>query len=94
MFPRPKPKSGCLAALMVDSPPQPDLMLLIGVKAPLFIHFIADSTVFRVVGERCCLPNNSLENPEGNNNSDNDFMHTLRFGKMANFFLKCEIRRA
>jgi hypothetical protein len=36
----------------------------------------------RVVGERCCLPNNSLENPEGNNNSDNDFLHTLPFGKM------------
>jgi hypothetical protein len=35
-----------------------------------------------VVGERRCLPNNSLENPEGNNNSDNDFLHTLPFGKI------------
>jgi hypothetical protein len=28
------------------------------------------------VGERCCLPNNSLEKPKGNNKSYNDFVHT------------------
>jgi hypothetical protein len=85
MFTRPKPKSGCLATLMVDSLPQPDLMLFIGVKDPLFIHFIADSTVFRIVGERCCLPNNSLENPEVNNKSDNDFVYTMLLGKTNAF---------
>jgi hypothetical protein len=37
--------------------------------------------LYQVVGEKCCLPNNSLENPEVNNKSDNDFLHTMLFGK-------------
>jgi hypothetical protein len=34
-----------------------------------------------VVGERCCLPNNSLKKPKANNESYNDFVHTIVFGK-------------
>jgi hypothetical protein len=46
------------------------------------LGFTPYSRLKRVVDERCCLPNNSLENPEGNNNNDNDFLHTLPFGKI------------
>jgi hypothetical protein len=46
MLPRSKPKSYNRAALVVNSPPQPDLMLLIVVKAPHFIHFHTNSDVF------------------------------------------------
>jgi hypothetical protein len=38
-----------------------------------------------VVGERCYLPNNSLKEPKGNSQSDNDFMHTMIFGKTYAF---------
>ncbi|MDR2071298.1 MAG: hypothetical protein LBP81_07800, partial [Treponema sp.] len=39
----------------------------------------------RVVGERCCLPNNSLKKPKVNNQSYNDFVHALVFGKSYAF---------
>jgi hypothetical protein len=46
MFPRPKPKSDNRTGFMVNSPPQPDLMLLIVIKTPHFIHCNLDSDVF------------------------------------------------
>jgi hypothetical protein len=38
-----------------------------------------------VVGERCCSPNNSLKEPQVNNESDNYFVHTMVFRKMNAF---------
>ncbi|MDR2070830.1 MAG: glycosyl hydrolase 53 family protein, partial [Treponema sp.] len=37
------------------------------------------------VGERCCLPNNSVKKPKVNNQSYNDFVHALVFGKSYAF---------
>jgi hypothetical protein len=34
-----------------------------------------------VVGEKCCLPNNSLKKPKVNNASHNNFVHAIFFGK-------------
>jgi hypothetical protein len=36
-------------------------------------------------GEKCCSPNNSLKEPKVNNKSDNDFVHTMAFGKTYAF---------
>jgi hypothetical protein len=38
-----------------------------------------------VAGEKCCSPNNSLKEPKVNNQSNNDFMHSMVFGKTHAF---------
>jgi hypothetical protein len=46
MLPRPEAKRNGFSSPVVNSPLQPDLVLLIGVKTPHFVYFNADCYVF------------------------------------------------
>jgi hypothetical protein len=46
MLPHPEPKRGRFSGLMADSPPQPDLMFFVMIKAPRFVRFSANGAVF------------------------------------------------
>jgi hypothetical protein len=50
MFPRPKPKGNSFTALVINSPPQPDLTLLIMIKTPHSVRFYANPDVFMGFG--------------------------------------------
>jgi hypothetical protein len=46
MLPRPEPKRDGFSGLVVNGPPQSDLVLFVLIKAPHFVHFSANGAVF------------------------------------------------
>jgi hypothetical protein len=55
------------------------------VPAPGLVRALHVASIKSAVDERCCSPNNSLKEPKVNNQSDNDFMHSMVFGKTYAF---------
>jgi hypothetical protein len=48
-------------------------------------RLVCGGVLHLAVDERCCSPNNSLKEPKVNNQSNNDFMHSMIFGKTYAF---------